>query len=58
MNSLERLEAMSRTINTMKRCLHRDMKRETLAELDILSGQLEAALIDQETLIMEKIYEY
>lgn len=58
MNSLERLEAMSRTIQTMKRCLHRDMKRETLEELDILTGQLEAALGDQETLMMEKDYEY
>jgi uncharacterized protein YegL len=58
MNSLERLEAMNKTIHTMKRCLHRDMKRETLAELDILSGQLEAALCDQENFIMEKIHEY
>ena len=58
MNSLERLEAMNRTVQTMKRCLHRDMKREVLEELDILTGQLEAALGDQETLVMERHYEY
>ena len=58
MNTLERLEAMNKTIMIMKRCLHRDMKRETLEELDILTGQIEAALGDQETLIMEKDYEY
>ena len=58
MNSLERLEEMSRTLQIMKRCLHRDMKREVLEELDILSGQLEAALCDQENLVMEKNYEY
>jgi hypothetical protein len=34
------------------------MKREVLEELDILTGQLEAALGDQETLVMEKDYEY
>jgi len=57
MNSLERLEAMNKTIITVKRCLHRDMKRETLEELDILSAQIEAAISDQEILVMERIHE-
>ena len=57
MNSLERLEAMNKTIITVKRCLHRDMKKETLEELDILSAQIEAAISDQEVLVMERIHE-
>ena len=55
MNTFERLQFIEHSILTAKRCLHRDMKREALEEMDIASARIEAALGDQETLIMERL---
>ena len=54
MNTAERLHFIEHNIQTAKRCLHRDMKREALEEIEMAQSRIEAALCDQETLVMER----